>query len=590
MKYFLPFYLVISTFVLTLSCADTPVKKSKSNQPNVILIMTDDQGWGDLGFHDNDSVDTPVLDAFAGKSVSFDRFYVSPVCAPTRASLLTGRYHLRTGTTWVTHRKEVMRSDEKTIAEYFKEDGYATGIFGKWHNGEQYPNDPTGQGFDEFFGFSAGHWNNYFNTSLTHNGKTVKTKGFITDVITDACMNWISAKKEEPFFAYVPYNAPHSPMQIPDSYFDKYKAKGLTDFNAAAYGMCENIDENIGRIFKQLDDLGLTENTIVLFTTDNGPNRARWNGFMKGHKGSYNEGGVRVPLFVRWPKGGIDGKRLVRQHGMHIDILPTLIDLCDLGGKEGKPMDGKSLAPILKGERSPWPERHLFTFPIGYSLTPNPGAVRTNQWRLVLEKDSTVTLYDMIADPAQTSDLAAQRPDMVDSLGAAYLAKYKEVTSEGILPPPIPVGHKEAPIVVLPSPEGKLSGDLKFFEGMGWANDWVSNWSSKKDSVVWKVDAVEGGKYGVEMMYCVKEENINTVMTLQTGNQKSEVKFPEAHFPEYLESPDRVTRWEVYEKEWKRMPVGEVMLKKGESDLVVKAQEIPGKEAIELRGLILTKL
>ena len=194
-------------------------KKIESPLPNVLLILTDDQGWGDLSYHNNDSIDTPNLDALAQKSNRFRRFYVSPVCAPTRASLLTGRYHLRTGTSWVTHRKEVMRTEEVTLAEVFKQVGYNTGCFGKWHNGEQYPNDPNGQGFDEFLGFTAGHWNNYFDTSLSHNGKKVKSKGYITDVFTKAAIDFIKNNRKTPFFCYVPYNAPHSPFQLPQSIF-----------------------------------------------------------------------------------------------------------------------------------------------------------------------------------------------------------------------------------------------------------------------------------------------------------------------------------------------------------------------------------
>ena len=202
---------------------------SDKNPPNVILIMTDDQGWGDLGFHGNDSIYTPNIDQLARNSARFERFYVSPVCAPTRASLLTGRYHLRTGTSWVTHRKEVMRQQEITIAELLKREGYSTGCFGKWHNGEQYPNDPIGQGFDTFVGFKAGHWNNYFNTTLSHDEESLETSGFITDVLTDAAIQFMEENQNDPFFCYIPYNAPHSPFQLPNKYFDKYKVLGLTD-------------------------------------------------------------------------------------------------------------------------------------------------------------------------------------------------------------------------------------------------------------------------------------------------------------------------------------------------------------------------
>ncbi|GAF95371.1 unnamed protein product, partial [marine sediment metagenome] len=211
--------------------------RPRASRPNVLLIMTDDQGWGDVRSHGNDKIDTPVQDALAAQAARFGRFYVSPVCAPTRASLLTGRYHLRTGTAWVTRGLETMRSEEVTLAEILKQAGYATGCFGKWHNGAHYPHHPNGQGFDEFLGFCAGHWNNYFDTRLEYNSETVTTGGFITDVLTDAAMAFIEKHKDHPFFCYLPYNAPHGPFQVPDRYFDKYKKRGLDDKTAAVYGM-----------------------------------------------------------------------------------------------------------------------------------------------------------------------------------------------------------------------------------------------------------------------------------------------------------------------------------------------------------------
>ena len=270
-------------------------------QPNVILVMTDDQGYGDVCSHGNPLIDTPNLDQMAKDGARFENFFVSPLCAPTRASLLTGRYHIRTGTVNVSNNLEIMRSEETTIAELFKANGYSTALFGKWHNGEHYPYNPNGQGFDEFVGFCAGHTGNYFDPILEHNAGTIKTKGFITDILTDKAMEWIEAKRNEKFFCYIPYNAPHTPYQVPDAYFEKYKARGLDVKNATLYGMVENIDDNMGRLLKKVKELGLQENTIVLFLTDNGPNtRNRYNGGMKGHKGQVDEGGVRVPLFVRW--------------------------------------------------------------------------------------------------------------------------------------------------------------------------------------------------------------------------------------------------------------------------------------------------
>ena len=281
-------------YFILVSCSKT------EDPPNIVIILTDDQGWGDIASHGNPDIDTPHLDQLASGGARFDRFFVNPVCAPTRASLLTGRDHLKTGTQWVTYGLENMNAEEVTFGEIFKKAGYQTGLFGKWHNGSHYPMDPKGQGFDTFFGFKMGHLNNYFDTELEYNGTMVKTDGFITDVLTDSALAFIERNQNTPFLAYIPYNAPHSPFQVPDRYFVKYKAQRLDDKNASVYGMVENIDDNIGRVVSKLDELGISDKTIVIFLTDNGPNGGnRFNGNMKGWKAKVDEGGVRVPFFLK---------------------------------------------------------------------------------------------------------------------------------------------------------------------------------------------------------------------------------------------------------------------------------------------------
>ncbi len=319
---------------------------------NIVLIMADDMGWGDIAINGNTAgISTPNLEKIARSGARFEHFMVSPLCAPTRASLLTGRYHLRTGVANVTGGLETMRTEEVTMAEVFKKAGYATGLFGKWHNGAHYPQDPNGQGFDEFFGFCGGHWTNYFNTRLQHNHTMVETRGYITDVLTDAALDFIEKNKAHPFLCYIPYNAPHGPFQVDDKYFNKFKSKGVNDMDAAIYGMVENVDENIGRVLQKLEALKLTGNTIVVFLTDNGPNSARYNGNMKGKKGAVDEGGVRVPLFIRWP-AKIKGETVVNQLAAHIDLLPTLVELSGITPTRSLPWDGKSLVPLLQGKNS----------------------------------------------------------------------------------------------------------------------------------------------------------------------------------------------------------------------------------------------
>ncbi|MEO6639199.1 MAG: arylsulfatase [Ginsengibacter sp.] len=391
------FFITLTLLVHTLAFAQ--------NKPNVVLILTDDQGWGDLSSHGNPSLETYQLDKLAKNGLEFTNFYVSPLCAPSRASILTGRYHLNTGVLSVSKGLEAMDTDETTIAELFKTNGYRTGIFGKWHNGEHYPNRPNDQGFDEFLGFCAGHWSNYFDTQLDHNGKMVNTKGYITDVLTDAALNFMSANKDKPFLCYIPYNAPHSPFQVPDKYFNKYKAKGLDNELACVYGMVENIDDNVGRILRFLKENSLEENTIVIFLSDNGPNTVRYNGMMRGIKGSVHEGGTRVPFFISWKNHIQPGQSNATNAG-HIDIYPTLRDLCNLINIPTKPLAGVSLASlILNNTAALDTNRKIFTH-VNFMIVPaeaNSGGFRFDQYRFAHENNKS-ELYDLSKDPEEKND------------------------------------------------------------------------------------------------------------------------------------------------------------------------------------------
>lgn len=579
---FLPFLLLL---LLLISCTNNDTPKP----PNIILIMTDDQGYGDLSIHGNDSVSTPVLDRLAKEGVQFDRFYVSPLCAPTRASLLTGRYHMRTGTSWVTHRKEVMRAEETTIAEVFKNAGYTTGIFGKWHNGEQYPNTPQGQGFDEFYGFKAGHWNNYFNTKLEHNGQEVQGEGFIIDDLTNQAMTFIENNKNQPFFAYLPYNTPHSPFQVPDDLYDKYKATGLTDKNACVYAMCENIDNNIGRLWDKVASLGLEDNTIIIFLTDNGPNGRRYNGNMRGTKGSVHEGGMRVPLFMYW-KGNLPAGKMITELAAHIDLLPTLADLADITLPTDLNLDGKSLTPLLLSEDTTWDARTLHHLQSDGKLEGYRAAVRTDQYRLVINNDQTVELYDMLADPRQTTDLADQLPDIYNQLLDKHKAWFADVTKNGIAPPPIPVGYAASPTTHLPAPESTLSGNLKFKGKMGWANDWIYGWANDSDVATWNIDVVENGKFEVLVDYASIDENIGSTIFINNGEAELSQQVAAAHWPAYYESPDKVKRGEVYEKDWKPLSLGTLDLAKGSHKINLYATGVATSDNFEIKTVSLKKV
>ena len=555
-------------------------------KPNVLLILSDDQGYGDLGIHGNAMVETPILNKFAKESAQFEQFFVSPLCAPTRASLLTGRYHLRTGTVSVSKGLETMREKEVTIAEVFKGNGYKTGIFGKWHNGSHFPNHPNGQGFDEFFGFCGGHLSNYFDTKLEFNGKQVSTKGYITDVLTQKALDFIEKNKDQPFFCYVPYNAPHSPNQVPDQYFNKYKAKGLDNELSSIYGMCENMDENIGKLLRKLENLRISENTIVIFMTDNGPNSVRYNGNMKGIKGSVDEGGVRVPCFIRW-LGRIQATT-IKILGSSIDILPTLQELCTLKPIQTLPLDGISLAKYLIGKAQDV-DRILFTHVAQPEkiLKTYPAAVRTNQYRLVIKERST-ELYDMLKDPEQKNDISEKELEITEKLKTKFGNWFADVSKNIQLELSIPI-NKKSNYIELPTYEAGFSGTIKYKEGHGWAHDWLVNWKSKKDSIWWDIESAENQIFQLKFVYSCPSGEQGSEINLNIGDQHITYKIKEAFDSKIVQSSDRTPRKEVYEKEWKYINLGKFTIPKGKSRLILTANNIAKNEVGEVKSILLWK-
>ncbi|MFK7926197.1 MAG: arylsulfatase [Bacteroidia bacterium] len=577
-------------FATTLIACQSPTPPAP---PNVIFILSDDQGYGDLQIHGNDSIDTPILDRLANDGTRLDQFYVSPVCAPTRASLMTGRYHLRTGTFWVTRGTENMREEELTFAEAFKANGYRTGCFGKWHNGAHYPLNPLGQGFERFVGFTSGHWSNYFNTTLIENTGSLKTEGYITDVLTDQAINYIEEHQKEPFLCYIPYNVPHSPFQVPDKYFDKYKARGLTDKNASVYGMVENMDENIGRLLARVEELGLTENTIVVFITDNGPNGMRYNGNMRGWKGRVYEGGLRVPCIIKWP-GQVKAGQTLNHLTDHIDILPTLMGLTGLEKPEGNAVDGIDLSAWLKGKKQAFPARTLYSHQNhGASPMIYPGAMRNEQHHFIMRGEDKVELYDMIIDPAETSNIAEQMPDSVAIYKQRYLDWYTEVTAAGPTDPAIPIGYAQSPQVELPAHEAQLEGDLAYKRNPnGWAHDWIVSWQDTSATVHWEVVAAESGTYAFSVLYTCPAERLGSDLQLTVGNQSLDASIAETFIPTILPNYDRVAgvRAEALEQSWAELSMGNLELQAGKQSVRLQALSIGTDEIGEIKGVIVRKL
>lgn len=398
---------------------------AERKRPNVVLVMTDDQGYGDLGCYGNPVIQTPNLDSLYTQSIRLTDFHVGPTCSPTRAALMTGHYCNRTGVWHTIMGRSLLRKDEVTIADVFSASGYRTAIFGKWHLGDNYPFRPQDRGFGEVLIHGGGgvgqgpdYWgNDYFDDTYFHNGKPKKFEGYCTDIWFDGAMKFIEANKARPFFSYIPTNAPHGPYNVADKYSKPYRDKGVEKNQADFYGMITNIDENMGRLMRRLKELGLEENTILIFMTDNGTSGG-YSGGMRGKKGSEYEGGHRVPCFIRWPDGGLTGGIDVDRLTAHIDLLPTLIGLCGLKKPRGVKFDGDSIVQLLRREDKSWPERILITDSqrIEHPEKWRKSAVMTDKWRLINGKE----LYDIKADPEQKSDIADRNPQTVEKLRKAY--------------------------------------------------------------------------------------------------------------------------------------------------------------------------
>ncbi|TKJ34247.1 MAG: N-acetylgalactosamine-4-sulfatase [Planctomycetes bacterium B3_Pla] len=398
---------------------------SRKKRPNVVLVMTDDQGYGDLGCHGNDVIVTPNLDKLHAQSVRLTDFHVDPTCSPTRSALLTGHYSTRTGVWHTIMGRSLLGKHETTVADIFSASGYKTAIFGKWHLGDNYPFRPQDRGFQEVLIHGGGgvgqgpdYWgNDYFDDTYFHNGSEKKFEGYCTDIWFDGAMKFIETNRNEPFFCYIPTNAPHGPYNVADKYSKPYRDKGVQKNQANFYGMITNIDENMGRLMRRLKELDLEDNTILIFMTDNGTSGGHTGG-MRGKKGSEYEGGHRVPFFVRWPAGGLKETDDVDRLSAHVDVLPTLIELCGLKKPRGLKFDGKSVAPLLRGEGGNWRDRTLLVHSqrIEYPEKWRKSAVMTQQWRLINGKE----LYDIQADPAQKNDVADANPKVVKKLRRSY--------------------------------------------------------------------------------------------------------------------------------------------------------------------------
>ncbi|MFT7639395.1 MAG: arylsulfatase A-like enzyme [Pirellulaceae bacterium] len=524
-----------------------PVNAKSSERPNIVLIMTDDMGYGDLGFHGNPLIDTPNIDAMAKRSSLIKQFYVSPVCAPTRACLMTGRYNYRTRAidTWIG--RAMMDTQEVTVAEVLSGAGYRTGIFGKWHLGDCYPMRPMDQGFAESLvhrgggigqpSDPAGAEGKYTDPILFRNGEAEQAKGYCTDVYYSAAMKFIEEtnKSDKPFFVYLPDNCPHGPFHdVPPNDYQNYKKLNLNndqfpqnqghplprktnvDQRARIFAMITNVDRNIGRLLKRLDALQLTENTIVIFMVDNGPNGRRYVDGMKGNKTMVHEGGVRSPFFIQWPAGL---KKRVEASGpyAHIDVMPTLLEASGAEKPQDLKLDGVSFLSALKGEaleavdRSIVIQSHRGDRPVKF----HNFMIRNGDWKLLhgsgfgldtFKGAPKFELFNLKSDPLELKNVVAENPAVLKRLKAEYEEWFADVGStrpDNYSPPRIHIGTPHE------NPTTLTRQDWRHLSGRPWARDSLGFWLLK---------VTKEGKYDVECRFAAHASP--EVLTLIAGGDK----------------------------------------------------------------------
>lgn len=511
--------LVIIGLIITwtmFSCNAKPQNDIKEDtaQPNIIFILTDDQGYGDMGCHGNPWIKTPNMDRLYSQSVRFTNFHVGTTCAPSRAGLMTGKYCNKVGVWHTINGREILSSDEKTLAEFFKKAGYSTAIFGKWHLGDNYPYRPQDRGFDEVLVHGGGgvgqqpdYWNNdYFDDTYFHNGESEKFNGYCTDVWFSEALKFIEKNKNQPFFCYLATNAPHSPFHVEEKYSNLYKDNPNIP-NPNFYGMITNLDENVGKLREALDSLGIAQNTILVFMTDNGTSGgvnfrkdgeliSGYNAGMRGKKGSPYDGGHRVPFFLHWPGGGINTGKNIQDITSYIDFMPTVLDLSGVLPSTDILFDGISLKPLIYETNENWQKRILFTdtqreeFLVKWKQF----AAMTDRWRLV-GKDE---LYDMSIDPGQLNNVAGAHQEVVKELLDNYETWWADVARNADQYSYIKIGS------IFENPVRLNSHDCHTEEGWPAFSQYrVRN--AEGENGYWAVEVVQSGKYEFELNRWPKE-------------------------------------------------------------------------------------
>ena len=572
-------------------------------KPNILFILTDDQGWWDMGMRGNKDIDTPVMDRFSREGVDFPRYYAAPVCAPTRAGLMTGRYCFRTGLYNTRFGGDTLGIGEITIAQVLKKAGYRTGCFGKWHLGKYAPYQPHHRGFDEFLGHYHGHIDEYdYPDQIVHNGRPVEARRYVTDLFTDAAIEFIETSGDQPWFCYVPFNAPHSPWVVGtshdgqargDALINKYLKRGLALREARIYAMVDIIDQNVGRLLKTLDDRKLAEDTVVLFMTDNGGVSKHFKAGLRSQKGSIYEGGVRVPLVVRWPGRFPAGGKVAAQCS-HVDLFPTFCELAGAALPDDRAIDGKSLLPLLEAGRGQ--RHHDYVYHAWDRYFPNPDyrwAVSDQRWKLACQRPRTRggatrvsaastassrkptekdwELYDLQNDIGETTNLIEKHPEIAARLRKEFLRWFNDVT-EGVTyqPVPIPLGHPKEPTIEIQPSWAKWHGDnIEYvFRGYDW--DTIEGWRTPGEHATWRLDVRRAGQYEVAISYGRSARDGGT-LRISVGQQSIE------YSPSATPTPDV----------FRRSRIGRIRLNKGPATLKAEVVAARGDELMRLNRIVL---
>lgn len=541
-------YLLFSSFlVLGILCGSIADAK-ESKHVNVILIMTDDQGGWDYGFMGNKIINTPNLDAMAAGGARLSRFYVSPVCTPTRANLMTGRYNYRTRAIDTYIGRAMMEPEEVTIAEVLATVGYQTGIFGKWHLGDSYPMRPQDQGFQEVLVHRGGGIGQpsdppegarqYTNPVLFHNGEQKQMQGYCTDVYFEHALNFIEKNEAQnkPTFMYIATNAPHGPFHdVPEDLRKKYQAMDLTDaygFNlnqkrknqkqfdrtARIFSMIENIDQNIGKLLQHLKKINAYENTLILFLNDNGPNGPRYVGSHRGTKGSVQEGGIRSVLLAHWP-AQLKAGTVNDQIAAHYDLFPTILAATNVKKPQSLKLDGINVLPLLKNQTQNWPARTLFLQwhrgdqPIPYTNA----AVVTQNYKMTFSRPNEPgKLFHLQNDPAENKNLAKEKPSLTKELTRRYDDWFTDVSStrpDNYAPPRIHIGNPKEQTTVLTRQDWRYNGPT----GKGWTRDARGHWL---------VTVEKGGPYEIKVQFDPSQKKAETELTVKVGKDQFHTKVP----------------------------------------------------------------